>query len=165
MNLAKLAGISLVLATAGAAAQTGAAADLKASQPPVPPAFDTKHLIAIEMPSYVALRFGIDPATLSITPDGVVSYVVVANSASGSVNAMYEGIRCDAGEVKTFARYTASGQWIIIDDPQWQDLNGNLPSRHALALARQGLCEGRAVAANSASALIKALKNPNPKLF
>ncbi len=165
MNLARLMGWSLALTALVASAQTSSGSDLKESQPPVPPAFDTRHLIAIPMPDYVSLQFGIDPATLSVSPDGIVSYVVVASSTSGSVNAMFEGIRCATGEVKTYGRYTTSGQWAIVTDPQWQDLNGKLPSRHALALARQGLCAGRTPAATSGSTIGEALKNRNPNRF
>ena len=162
MNRTKLAALGLTLAALGAAAQTVTDPDWKEAQTPAPPSFNVKQLIPIEMPSYVSLRFGIDPATLSITPDGVVRYVVVATNATGSINAMYEGLRCATGEVKTFARHGTSGQWSLSADPQWQNWDGNLPSKHAMALAKQGLCEGRSVAASSVSVMVKALKNANP---
>lgn len=112
------------------------------------------------MPPHVTLKFGVDPATLSITKDGVVRYVMVATSSGGNVNAMYEGIRCLTGEVKVYARYTSSGQWKTVDNPQWAPLNGNQPSKHALALARQGACEGRSATAASPTAIVQRLKNP-----
>ncbi|MDD4944117.1 MAG: CNP1-like family protein, partial [Rhodoferax sp.] len=78
--------------------------DWQESEAAAPPAFSAAHLVAIDMPHYVSLKFGVDPATLSITPDGIVRYVMVAQNATGSVNAMYEGIRCATGQVKTYAR-------------------------------------------------------------
>ncbi len=132
--------------------------DWKEADVPTPPAFSTSQLLPIEMPSYVSLKFGVDPATLSITPDGIVRYVMVATNASGSVNAMYEGIRCATGEVKTYARSNASGVWTPVKEPPWRNLTDNLPSKHALALARQGACDGRAAAASSTADIIKALK-------
>lgn len=98
------------------------------------------------------------PATLTITPDGIVRYVMVATNAGGSVNAMFEGIRCATGEVKTYARSSANGVWINVKEPQWRGLTDNLPSKHALALARQGACDGRSAPANSTADIIKALK-------
>ena len=92
--------------------------------------------VSIEMPPYVSMKFGIDPATLAITPDGIVRYVMVAVSPSGAVNAFYEGIRCATGEVKSYARANASGVWTIVKTPEWRRLNDNQPSKHALALAR-----------------------------
>lgn len=133
--------------------------DWKEADVPPPPAFSTSQLLPIEMPSYVSLKFGVDPATLSITPDGIVRYVMVATNASGSVNGMYEGIRCATGEVKTYARSNnTSGVWTHVKEPPWRNLTDNLPSKHALAMARQGACDGRAAAASSTADIIKALK-------
>ena len=153
----RLVGLGLAIAALGVAAQTPADPAWKESATPPPPAFDAKRLIPIEMPKYAALKFGVDPATLSITPDGVVRYVVVVISPAGTINAMYEGIRCATREVKTLARSTSSGNWSVVADPQWQGWADNLTSKHALAIAGQGLCEGRAPAAISVPGLIKAL--------
>ena len=132
--------------------------DWKESEVPMPPAFKVDRLVPIEMPRYVSLRLGVDPETLRITEDGIVRYVMVAKSPSGNMNASYEGIRCLTGEVKTYARFTTSGQWSVIGNPEWKPLNGNQPSMHALALARQGACNGRAAAANSPAEIINKLK-------
>lgn len=132
--------------------------DWQETEVPAPPAFSTDHLMAIEMPHYVTLKFGVDPATLAITTDGIVRYVMVATNASGSVNAMYEGIRCATGEVKTYARTTSNGSWSVTKEPQWRDLSDNLPSKHAIAFARQGACDGRAAAASSVADIIKNMK-------
>ena len=160
MKLKKIWGLGLMVVTLGASAQVDTDTDWKESEAPPPPAFNKEQLISIEMPSYVSLRFGLDPATLTLTPEGIVRYVMIASNATGSVNAMYEGIRCTTWEVKTYARYTASGQWSSVVDPKWHDLNDNLPSKHAMALARQGVCDGLSVSASSATAIVARLKNP-----
>lgn len=161
MKLEKLFWLGLTLVALSASAQVITDPDWKETEVPAPPAFNKERLIPIDMPKYVTLRFGVDPATLTITPDGIVRYVMVAANATGSISAMYEGIRCATGEVKTYARYASSGKWSPVPDPQWRGLTDNLPSRHALALARQGACDGRAATANSATAIVNALKNPN----
>ena len=132
--------------------------DWQETEVPAPPAFNRDKLIPLDMPIYVTLQFGIDPATLVITPDGIVRYVVVASNASGSVSAMYEGIRCATGEVKTYARTSGAHPWTPVKQPQWRALNDNQPSRHALAFARQGACNGRAAAADSAADIVRAMK-------
>ncbi len=139
--------------------------DWKELEVPPPPAFNKDKLIAIDMPAYVTLKFGVDPATLTITSDGVVRYIMVATNATGSVNAMYEGIRCASGEFKTYARFSSSGQWNPVKEPQWRPLNDNNTSRHALSLARNGACSGRSATASSVPALIAALKtNPYTRI-
>jgi hypothetical protein len=132
--------------------------DWKESDAPSPPAFSEKNLIPLTMPSYVSLKFGVDPATLAVTPDGILRYVVVATNASGSVSAMYEGIRCATGEVKTYARFNSSGEWDPIKEPKWTDLAGRQPSKHALAIARQGACDGATLTSYSVADLVRALK-------
>lgn len=160
MKFEKLLWLGLTLVALSSSAQMVTDPDWKETEVPPPPSFSKDKLIPIEMPKYVSLRLGVDPATLAITPEGIVRYVVVAVSATGSINAMYEGIRCATGEVKTYARYTSNGQWSSVQDPQWQGLNDKLPSRHAMALARQGVCVGRSAAASSVAAIVNALKYP-----
>ena len=137
--------------------------DWKEIDVPSAPSFNKDKLIAIEMPAYMSLRFGVDPATLTVTNNGVIRYVMVAQgtgAGNGTLSAMYEGIRCAAGEFKTYALFSASGQWAPVSNPQWRPLNDNNTSRHALALARQGACDGRSAAARSVQSIVSALKNP-----
>ena len=122
---------------------------------PPPPSFNLQKLVAIDMPNFTSLKFGVDPETIVISNDGVVRYIMVATSESGVINAMYEGIRCTTGEVKTYARYNASG-WEKVNDAKWTDLQAKKPSYHAKAFARQGGCDGRA-RATSAADVVRAL--------
>ncbi|UUZ72838.1 CNP1-like family protein [Polaromonas sp. P1(28)-8] len=82
--------------------------DWKESDAPPPPAFDAGKLVTFDVSPNSSLVFGVDPATIRISnSDGLVRYVMVATSASGARNVMYEGIRCATGEYKTYARYSA----------------------------------------------------------
>lgn len=129
--------------------------DWKEVDVPAPPAFRVDRLVPLEMPRHISLKVGFDADTLRITSDGIVRYVMVATAASGSTYASYEGIRCLTGEVKIYARHGATGQWIPVRDPQWKPLNDNQPSPHAMALARQGACNGRAPASHVSAEIIK----------
>lgn len=125
-------------------------------RPPI--TFKTTALVAIEMPRYVSVKVGVDPDSITISEDGIVRYVVVAISPGGNVNAAFEGIWCRAGEVKTYARADNDRQWNAAPNPQWRKLTDSQPSMHALALARQGVCEGRSAAAPSPQAIIRKLR-------
>jgi hypothetical protein len=125
---------------------------------PPPPAFDVQRAIPIEMPSFMTLRFGVDPNTITVTQDGVVRYVMVATSTTGVVNAMYEGIRCNTGQVRTYGRFNAGG-WEMNKNAPWRGLRDRMPSHHAAAFALQGACEGRA-AASSPEKIVRTLRNP-----
>ena len=124
---------------------------------PDAPAFKTTGGIGIDMPHHVSVKVAVDPATLAIGTDSVVRYVAYMTNLSGSVSAVYEGIRCTTDEVKTYARWSSSGQWTRTTEPVWKEINGNLPSKHAFAIARQGACENH-LARNSVADIVRALK-------
>ncbi len=125
-------------------------------KPPV--TFNTDKLVPIEMPRYLTVKVGVDPDSFSFSSDGIVRYVVVAKSSSGNINAAFEGIWCRSGQVKTYARAGNDGKWDAASDPQWKDLTASQPSMHALALARQGVCDGRSAAALTPQAIVRNLK-------
>ena len=139
--------------------------DWKEIDAPPAPAWRQEGLIPIEMPIRTNLSFGLDPRTVSIGSDFVVRYVIVASSSSGSVNAMYEGLRCDTREVKTYARASAPGEWRPVAEPQWRTLDiTQSANRHSLALARQGVCESSSLSATTVPELLRRLKNPPQNL-
>ena len=153
-----LAGMMLASAACNVSAQLADLdPDWQESELPAPPMFRADRLVPVEMPRHITLQVGVDPETLRLTADGLVRYVVVAKSSSGTINATYEAIRCLTGEVKTYARYSANGQWIPMVKPQWKPLTQNQPSPHAIVLAQQGLCSGRSVAARSSAEIVKRL--------
>lgn len=121
-----------------------------------PPSFSSDRVIPIAMPPYVSIQVGVDPQTIVVGTDGVVRYVMVMRNATGSINAVYEGIRCVTDEVKTYARLSAAGAWLPLANPAWKAVNDNMPSRHAYAFARQGGCQNRL--ATSRQEIVEVLK-------
>ena len=139
----------LALALAGAAACASAQLipdvylDWKEIEAPPPPALRTTGLIPVDVPG-ASLRFGVDPASITIGQDLVVRYVVVATSSSGAVNAFYEGIRCNTGEVKVYARHNPDSGWVAAREGKWQDVYKTPNSRHSMHIARSGACREHA---------------------
>jgi hypothetical protein len=158
-SLRALATLLALAATSLAWAQTGNGLDnpdwTEETAPP-PPAFSKDRVIALDMPLYVSVKVGIDPQTIIVGSDGVVRYVAVMTNATGTMNASFEGIRCASSQFKTYARYSASGTWSVVSDPQWRDLTDNLPSKHPHIFARQAACEGGI--ANRKADIVQALQ-------
>lgn len=122
------------------------------TEAPPPPAFDPSKLVTFDVSINSSLVYGVDPATIRISPsDGLVRYVVVAESKSGAKNVLYEALRCATGEYKTYARYSPEGKWSSVSDPKWKSMFGNMPSRHPLRLARAGGCENASPPSSVAS--------------
>lgn len=157
-----LAGFLLSLAL-GPAAWAQLASDdpeWKELEVPPPPAFDLGKLVTFEVLGAASLVYGVDPASIRISKaDGIVRYVMVASSASGARNVMYEGIRCATGEFKTYARYSAEGGWKSAAQPEWRSLFTTM-SRYALRFAQAGACDNVSVPP-SVDVLVSRLKNPN----
>ena len=136
----------------------------KEVEAPPPPALRTQGLIPLETSSTIALRFGVDPASVSVGPDRVVRYVVVATSPTGTVNAMYEGVRCNTAQVKVYAHHNPDTGWVPARDAEWQPLQNRPNSRHSLVLARTGACVGNGTS-GTASDIVRALRTPADARF
>jgi hypothetical protein len=132
-------------------------ADWQEEAVPPPPAFDAGKLLNFDVTQASSLVYGVDPATLRLSKDGVLSYVMVASSASGARNVQYEGLRCATGEFKVYARASSSGGWSPVAQPQWRSIFDNMPSKHTLALAKAGACDN-ASQASSVEEIIRQLK-------
>ena len=127
--------------------------DWKEVEVPAPPAFDLKRLVPVEMSIQSQLKWGVDPATVKMTSDGIIRYVIVAQSSSGVVNAMYEGIRCNKAEFRRYARHNPGSGWVKVTDSEWTPLRKTGASRHPETLAKGGMCDGAAPPASVAEAM------------
>jgi hypothetical protein len=134
--------LALAGVIAGASAQTipDPAADWKEIEAPPPPPLRTQGLVPVDVLRSGTMRFGVDPASVSVGADRVVRYVVVATSSTGTVNGIYEGIRCDTGEVKVYARHNPDSGWVPTRNAEWQNIFATANNSYSLAIARSGAC-------------------------
>lgn len=141
--LPRLFAATAALAAAGAVAQlVPPSPDWREQDAPPPPALQAQQLVPVEVASGPSdLRFGVDPTSISIGADGVVRYVFVASSPSGALNASYLGLRCDKGEYRVYARSSGEGWRKVQAD--WRSVFEGAEARRALAVARNGACQGR----------------------
>lgn len=128
---------------------------------PPPPALRTSGLIPLEVPG-TSLRFGIDPQSVSVGADEIVHYVVVATSSSGVVNGIYEGLKCDSGQVRVYARYNPDSGWVAARSTDWELLQNHPP--YSLVIAREGACFGQAPN-GSAAQIVRDLRAPVSRRF
>jgi CNP1-like family len=148
-----LLAIGLGVAASGFAQLLATDPDWRESDAPAPAALNLNDLLPFEVVKTSNLSWALDPTAVKIVGDGLVRYVAVARSASGTLNALYEAINCSNGEVKTYARIVskeaevAGKAWVVVADPKWISMY-DAPSKHALALAKQGVCTGNTAAQN-----------------
>ena len=153
-----------VIACASAQTIPDPAADWKEVEAPPPPPLHTQGLVPIEVRRAGTLQFGVDPASVTVGTDRIVRYVVVATSATGTVNGIYEGIRCDTGEVKVYARHNPDSGWVPTRNAEWQNIFTTPNNSYSLAIARGGACMESAPN-GSATQILQDLRAPVDRRF
>ncbi|MCW5654640.1 CNP1-like family protein [Hydrogenophaga sp.] len=129
-----------------------------------PASFSTERLQTFKVSQGSSLVYGIDPETLSLGPDWVVRYVLVARSASGALNVFYDGIRCQTAEVKTYARWDNNrAAWRTTENAEWKALSYSGATRPAMVLALEGLCNGKSANGDTRK-MLATLKSDQPYL-
>ena len=96
-------------------------------------------LIEFAVSSAGAFRFFVDRASLSVSPDGVIRFTLLARSPSGVDNVSYEGIRCATGEYRVYAIGHGDGSWSPRERP-WQRIEPKRVKRWHHALQREYFC-------------------------
>lgn len=69
-------------------------------------------------------EYFIDAKSLSIGRDEIVLYTIVVQSRSGYQNILFEGMRCDTREYKTYAYGTGKKTFYKIESPRWKNIGG-----------------------------------------
>lgn len=166
----RLAAALLGLASASLLAPAAHALNQPEEPPPwqeaevKPPAtFSTDAITTFVLDAQSSMRLGIDPKTLTIDPDGVVRYVLVAKSSQGALNVLYEGIRCASAEVKVYARWDNVSSWNTSAKAEWEALAFRGTTRRAMQMARGGVCEGK-VPNGTPARILRALQSGNTDL-
>ena len=115
-------------------------------------------------PFYVSqqtiFKFAVDTESILIGADGVTRYIVVLSSPSGSVQAQYEGIRCDSFQWRLYGTLE-NGAWRENPLSTWRNIQSNVPNRYQAALAQGAFCNFSSQEKN----IKKILQSLNPNDF
>ena len=96
-------------------------------------------LIEFYVSAATEFKFFIDRASLSVSPEGVVRYTLLARSPSGAENVTYEGIRCKTGTYRIYAYGRAGGTWAPRAS-DWRSIEPRSVQRWHQALWREYFC-------------------------
>ena len=108
-------------------------------------------------------QFFVDAPSLSIGSDGVVRYTLVIKTAGGATNVAHEGMRCDQGQLKTYAVGQKNGAWQQARDPQWRRIEYRTINNHHAILHSDYFCEGRQPL-KSTKEMVQRLRRPIPAI-
>lgn len=126
----------------------------------VPGLPEESNLIRLDV-DYARFRYSIDETSISIgKEDRVARYTVVIESPAGARNIMYEGMRCDANQYKTYAYAAAGGPWHRPSRQEWRPVETSGALGYRGELAQYYLCNGRSVR-RSVQEIIKQIRYPS----
>jgi hypothetical protein len=126
---------------------------------PIPP--KAGDLLPVYVSATATQTFTVDAKSLTVGPDGVIRYTLVATSPHGASNISYEGIRCRSFERKTYAFGQPDGGWTRSRRDQWEGIVQNAANRHHAILAKDYFCRNRLVA-GSAEKMIERIRSQQP---
>jgi CNP1-like family len=127
----------------------------------LPPAPKEGNLI----PFYVGptpFVFLLDRASVSVGPDGVVRYTLIARSSSGGTNVSYEGIRCRSYERRVYAFGRSDGAWSQASNSRWVPIF-RLATEPQTALADDFFCTERGPVRTTEDALRALARGNRPR--
>ena len=102
----------------------------------------SENLIEFQVSMQSSFRFYVDAASISLAPDGVVRYTLVARSPSGVANVSYEGIRCGTKSYRVYA-IGSEGRWQPGRQEDWRDIEVRSVQRWHNALYFDYFCPRR----------------------
>jgi hypothetical protein len=100
-----------------------------------------ENLIEFRVSNTTSFRFYIDAASLSVSPERIVRYTLVARSASGVVNLSYEGMLCAENQYRIYA-YGRDGRWAA-QSSEWRAIEPKTMQRWHHELRSTYFCPKR----------------------
>lgn len=128
-------------------------------QPTFPPR-ERGELIEFFVAATSEFRFFVDAATLSVSNDGIVRYVLVARSPSGVDNVSFEGMRCATNEVRIYA-LGRDGAWVG-RPTDWRAIEPRSVSRWHNELSRNYFCPQREPILNAKEGVLALRQGGHP---
>lgn len=119
----------------------------------LPPAPKEQNLLPFFVSAATDNRFFVDEASISVGADGVVRYILLVKSPSGSANLTFEGMRCAAKEKKIYAIGRADGTWAKARNPRWEPIRYEARNRHHHMLFDDFFCPSGLVVGGPAQAV------------
>ncbi len=126
----------------------------------LPPHPKPENLLSFDTGSNTRNNYYVDAASISIGEDRVVRYTLVVKSGGGgATNVSFEGIRCDAAQVRVYALGHPGARWSRARDANWRAIEYREINGHHNILLRNFMCtQTRSREAASLRDIVAALK-------
>jgi len=112
----------------------------KEAETVIPPLPEKQNLLPFNVPNSPH-RYAIDSKSLSLNmSDNIARYTVVITTRTGTRNILYEGIRCDTRQFKTYAAAINDEAFTKISNPVWKNISSDGEHSFRKDLYRDYLC-------------------------
>jgi hypothetical protein len=131
--------------------------ELQTQLPPYP---KPENLLKFDAGANRNNSYFVDAASLSLGEDRVVRYTLVVKSGGGAINVSFEGIRCDAAQLRVYAFGHPDSQWARARNVSWRPIEYREVNGHHHTLFRDYMCtKARNSEPVSVKQIIATLKN------
>ena len=107
----------------------------------LPPSPKPQDLLVVDTGPTSRQTFAIDSKSLTVSPDHIIRYTLVATSPSGSQNISYEGIDCKTREFKRYAYGSKDGKWTRSRHDKWERVSSMSQNQLHFTLHSQYFCQ------------------------
>ena len=127
----------------------------------LPPFPSAENLLKVDVDrGDLPFDFYLDSKNLSVSlKEGVTRYTVVIESESGTKNILFEGIRCEASEFRTYAYGTYDNKLVKAQISEWKLIRESDYMIHRYNFYRHYMCGGHNLQ-NSAAIIMRKVKYP-----
>ena len=112
-------------------------AELQTQLPPYP---KPENLLRFDTGTNTSNNYFVDAPSISIGEDKVVRYTLVVKTGGGATNVSFEGIRCDAAQLRVYAFGHPGTQWSRARDVSWRAIEYREVNGHHNTLYRNFMC-------------------------
>ena len=127
----------------------------KESEVAIPAYPQTRDLLPVARNARDTNKLYVDRTSVAVGADGVARFSVVLESASGARNVLFEGMRCDTREYKTYAIGTSADRFQAVQRPQWRPIPPHEVNAFRRDLYRNHVCGDHSV--RSAGDIVRSL--------
>ena len=113
----------------------------KESETGLPPYPHDPDLLPIPLSARDTLKVYIDQKSLSRAADGVLRFTLVVESVRGARSVLFEGMRCETREYKTYAIGTRERRLQQVKDPRWKQISDSEINAFRYALFKHYACD------------------------
>lgn len=126
----------------------------------IPPFPDDSNLLPVPTAPADTIKLYVHAGSVSRGTDRVLRFTLIVESSGGARNVLYDGIRCETREYKTYAIGTAGRTLEPVDEPKWRPIPNYARNAFQDQLYKFYACDGTS-SARAPEDLIRRIKYPS----